>query len=158
MTGTITTAFPLSFKAELPQKVHDFTQTTGDDFKLALIIASPTGTYNKNTANYSELVANSDEVPNGSGYTTGGFDFTPADNITPAIDGNKAIWQWSVDPQFAAATFSTSGCIIYNASKGNRVVYVGSFGGVVTVTASTLNLNMPTLSDVTALLRIGPSS
>lgn len=153
--GTITTAFPTSEKAELATATHNFTQTSGDVFKVALIKPSPTGTYGAATTNYSDLTGNSDEVPNGSGYTTGGFAFTAAQNITPATSGTTSYWQWSVNPNWSGSTFTTAGCIIYNSSKSNKAVYVGSFGGTVTVTAGTLTLTMPTNDASNALLRIG---
>lgn len=149
------TAFPYSFKAELPQALHDFTQTTGHVFKVALGIGSPTGTYNASTVNYSELVSNSDEVPNGSGYTTGGFAWTAGQNITPQVSAGVAFWSWSVNPSWAAATFDTSGCLIYNSDSGNRVVYVGSFGGVQSLTAATLTLALPTNGAGTSIINIG---
>jgi len=149
-----TTAFPTSAKGELPQALHNYVTTTGNVFKLALGIASPIGTYGAATTNYSNLTGNSDEVPNGSGYTTGGFVWTAAQNITPGTSGTGAFWQWSVNPSWTSASFSTSGCVIYNSSSGNRAVYVGSFGGTQTVTAGTLTLVQPTNGVGTSLLQI----
>lgn len=149
-----TTAFPTSAKGELPQAIHNFTQTSGNVFKCALGIASPTGTYGAATANYSALTGNSDEVANGSGYTTGGFAWTAAQNITPATSGTGAYWQWSVNPSWTSASFSTSGCIIYNSSASNKAVYVGSFGGTQTVTSGTLTLVQPTNGVGTSLLQL----
>lgn len=157
MTGTVTTAFPLSLQDELPQGIHDFSNG-GDVFKMALITGLPTGSYGEGTTNYSDLTGNADEVPNGSGYTTGGYVFYDTDNITPALDTRVAVWQWSVNPSWVGANFSTCGCIIYNSSKANRAVYVGSFGGVVTLTGNTLNLNLPVNAALTALLRLKPST
>lgn len=154
MAGSFTTAFPTSAKSELPQGIHNFTETSGNVFKCALGIASPTGTYGAATTNYSDLTGNSDEVANGNGYTTGGFPWTAAENITPATSGTGAYWQWSVNPSWTSATFSTSGCLIYNSSETNRCVYVGSFGGVQTVTAGTLTLIQPTNGEGTSLLQL----
>ena len=123
-------------------------------FKVALGIASPTGTYGAASTNYSNLTGNSDEVANGSGYTTGGFSWTAAQNITPATSGTGAYWQWSVNPSWTSATFSTSGCIIYNSNASNAAVYVGSFGGTQQVTAGTLTLVQPTNGVGTSLLQI----
>jgi len=148
-----TTAPPTSFKVELPQGIHNFTASTGNVFKVALGVASPTGTYGAATTNYSNLTGNSDEVT-GAGYTAGGFAWTAAQNITPASTGTQAYWQWSVNPSWTSATFSTSGCIIYNTSAGNRAVYVGSFGGIQTVTSGTLTLLQPTNGAGTSLLQI----
>jgi hypothetical protein len=149
-----TTAFPTSFKGELPQALHNFTASTGNVFKCALGIASPTGTYGAATTNYSNLTGNADEVASGSGYTTGGFAWTAAQNVTPATSGTTAYWQWSTNPNWTSASFSTSGCIIYNSSASNQAVYVGSFGGTQTVTSGTLTLVLPTNNSSSALLRI----
>ena len=149
-----TTAFPTSAKGELPQAIHNYTITTGNVFKCALGIASPAGTYGAATTNYSNLTGNSDEVPNGSGYTTGGFAWTAAQNITPLTSGTGAYWQWSVNPNWTSASFSTSGCIIYNSSASNNAVYVGSFGGTQTVTSGTLTLVQPTNGVGTSLLQL----
>lgn len=150
-----TTALPTSFKKELLQAIHNFTQTTGNDFKVALGIASPAGTYGAATVNYSDLTGNSDEVPNGAGYTTGGFDITAANNTTPTTSGTTAFTTPGVNPSWTSATFSTSGCIMYNASASNKAAYVGSFGGTQTVTAGTLTLIMPTNNNTNALIRLG---
>jgi len=149
-----TTAMPTSFKVEILEAIHNFTTTSGNAFSVALGIATPAGTYGAATTNYSNLTGNSDEIPNGSGYATGGFTWTAAQNITPVSSGTTAYTSWSVNPSWTAATFSTSGCIIYNASQGNRAIYVGSFGGTQTVTAGTLTLVLPTANASNAILRI----
>lgn len=149
-----TTAFPTSAKGELPQAIHNYTASTGNVYKVALGIAAPAGTYGAATTNYSNLTGNSDEVPNGSGYTTGGFAWTAAQNITPSTSGTGAFWQWSVNPNWTSASFSTGGCIIYNSSSTNKAVYVGSFGGTQTVTAGTLTLVQPTNGVGTSLLQL----
>jgi len=149
-----TTAFPTSAKGELPQAIHNYTTTSGNVFKVALGIGSPAGTYGAATTNYSNLTGNSDEVPNGSGYTTGGFAWTAAQNITPSTSGTGAFWQWSVNPSWTTATFSTGGCIIYNSSQSNKAVYVGSFGGTQSVTSGTLTLVQPSNGVGTSLLQL----
>jgi hypothetical protein len=151
--GTVTTAFPTTLKVELPTAIHNFTQTTGHVFKIALIKVSPSGTYDATTTNYSDLTGNSDEVT-GTGYSAGGFAWTAAQNITPTATGTTSFWQWSVNPSWPVATFSTIGCIIYNSSASNRAVYVGSFGGTQSVSAGTLTLILPTNDATNALLRL----
>jgi hypothetical protein len=149
-----TTAMPTSFKVEVLTATHNFTITTGNVFKVALGKVSPTGTYGAATVNYSDLTGNSDEVASGGGYTTGGFAWTAAQNITPTSSGTTAFTQWSVNPSWTSASFSTVGCIIYNSSASNKAVYVGSFGGTQTVTSGTLTLVLPTNDSTNALLRI----
>lgn len=149
-----TTAFPSTAKQELAEAVHNYTTTSGNVFKIALGIGTPTGTYGAATSNYSNLTGNSDEVPNGSGYATGGFAWTAAQNVTPALTSTTAYWQWSTNPSWTSATFSTGGCIIYNSSSSNKAVYVGSFGGTQSVTAGTITLVLPTNDSSNALLRL----
>ena len=55
-----------SFKRELLIGLHDFTLTTGDVFKMALYDNTPS--FTAATTDYTA----SNEVPNGSGYTTAG--------------------------------------------------------------------------------------
>ena len=85
-----TTAMPTSFKVEILKAVHNFTASTGNTFKIALgkATASLTGTYDASTTSYNNLTSNSDEVPNGSGYTTGGNTLT---SVTPVADGTTAV-------------------------------------------------------------------
>lgn len=149
----VTTAFPTSAKLELATAIHDYTTTTGDVFKCALIKPACAGTYGAASTNYSDVTGNSDEA-SGDGYDAGGFAWTAAQNITPQTNSGKAYWQWDTNPSWAAASFSTIGCLIYNSSASNRAVYVGTFGGTQTVTAGTLTLVLPTNNSSSALLRL----
>ena len=153
MSG-FTTALPTSFKVELLSGQHNFTASTGNDFKVALGKVSPTGTYGAATTNYSTLTGNSDEVASGGGYTTGGYDITAANNTTPTSSGTTAYTTPGVNPSWTSATFSTTGCVMYNATNGNRAAYVGSFGGAVSVSAGTLTLLMPSNTSSTALIQL----
>jgi hypothetical protein len=148
-----TTALPVSAKREFLQAIHNFTQNTGHGFNIALGKVGPTGTYDSNTTNYSNLTDNADEAV-GPGYVAGGFVWTPAQNITPAIAGVVAFTQWSINPSWVGATLSVLGCIIYNRSAGNRAVYVGNFGGPQQVTLGTLTLVQPVFDAGNALLRL----
>ena len=156
MPITITTQFPTSLKAELPQAMHNFTVTTGHVFKIALVrsAALGTATYGAATTNYSTLTGNSDEVASGGGYTTGGFAWTAAQNITPTTTGTQAYWQWTTNPSWTTATFVTCGCLIYNTSATNRAVYVGGFGGDQSVTGGTFTLTQPSNGAGTSLLQL----
>jgi hypothetical protein len=149
----ITTAMPTSFKVELLQAIHDFTATTGNDFRVALIKASPAGTYGSATTNYSSVTGSSDEA-SGTGYTAGGYDITAANNTTPTSTGTTAFTTPGVNPSWTTATFSTDGCLMYNATKSNKAAYVGSFGGTQSVVAGTFTLIMPTNNSTNALLRL----
>jgi len=156
MAGTFTTAVPTSFKGELPVATHNFTITSGNVFKIALgkASASLSQNYGAATTNYSTLTGGSDELPNGSGYTTGGFAWTAAQNLTPATSGTGAYWQWSVNPNWTAATFTTNGCLIYNTSASNKAAYVGGFGSDQPVLSGTFTLVQPTNGVGTSLLQL----
>lgn len=149
-----TTAFCTSAKQELAQGLHNFTQTTGNAFSMALVKVAPAGTYGAATTNYSNLTGNADEVPNGNGYATGGFAWTAAQNITPATAGTTAFWSWTVNPSWTSATFSCTAGIIYNTTNGNRSVSTHDFGGTQTVSAGTLTVILPTNNNTSAILRI----
>ncbi len=151
--GSITTAFPTSTKTELPQAIHNFTTTSGHIFKVALIKASPSGTYGAASVNYSDITGASDEVT-GTGYSAGGFAFTAAQNITPAASGTTATWSWSTNPTWSTATFTTDGCMFYNSSASNKAVYVGSFGGTQSVSAGTFTLILPANTPGNAILSL----
>src|ERR1700744_705833 len=132
----ITTAICDSFKVQMAEAGHNFTTSTGDVFKVALIKASPTGTYGASTTNYSNITGNSDEVT-GTGYTAGGFAWTAAQNVTPVLSTDTAVITWSVNPSWSGATFTTDGCLIYNSSKSNEAVAVYSFGTTQSVSGGT---------------------
>ena len=64
----ITTALCNSFKTGILGGVHDLDT---DSIKMALIKATPAGTYGAATTNYSDVTGNSDEA-SGTNYTAGG--------------------------------------------------------------------------------------
>jgi hypothetical protein len=151
MSG-FTTSMPTSFKAELAQAIHNFTITTGHVFKMALGIAAPAGTFGAATTNYSQL--GTDELATATGYTRPGFAWTAAQNTTPSISGTSAFWSWSINPSWTSATFSTSGCLIQNSTAGGNAAYVGSFGGVQTVTSGTFTVLLPANGLGTSILQL----
>ena len=79
----ITTAMCTSFKSELLGGTHDLDTHS---IKLALIKASPTGTYGAATTNYSNLTSSSDEA-SGSGYSATGQNLgAPTDGTSSDVD------------------------------------------------------------------------
>lgn len=142
----ITTAMCTSFKSELLGGTHDLDT---DVIKLALIKASPAGTYGAATTNYSNVTGNSDEA-SGTGYTAGGQNL---DGATISVSGTTAIVDFS-DEVFADVTVSADGCIIYNSSKANRAIAVIDFGGTVSATAGDLTIEFPTADASNAVIRI----
>lgn len=151
----LTQAITTSFKVELPQAIHDFTNTTGDVFFGALFkaTASIVGTYGATTTNYSDM--GTDELATAGGYTAGGVSITAALNITPLSSSTTAYFGFSGSTlTWAAATFTSRGLLIYNSSAANRAVCVLDFGSDKTVTAQTFTIVWPTNDSVSALIRI----
>ena len=146
----ITTALCTSFKQELFEAIHDFNATGGNTFKVALIKATPTGTYNATTTSYTTVTGNSDEVT-GTGYTAGGETLT---NIDPTTSGTTAYIDFG-DVSWTSASFSADGCIVYNdTATGDPAVFVYDFGGTQTVVSGTLTVQFPTAGASTAIVRI----
>jgi len=148
-----TTAMPTSFKVEILQGVHNFTASTGDTFKLALAkaTASVTGTYGAATTSYDNLTANSDELANGNGYSTGGNTLI---SVTPVADGTTAVCDFD-NTTWTSATFTTSGGIIYNdTAAGNPACAVLSFGGDQQVSSGDFQIQFPAAAAATAIIRI----
>jgi len=122
---------PTSFKVSVLRAFHDFTASTGNTFKLALLkaTASGSGTFGAATTNYSDL--GSDELGSGSGYTTGGNTLT---SITPTSDGTTAI------------------CTVGGTS--GRACAVLSFGGDQQVSSGDFQIQFPAAAASTAIIRI----
>jgi len=152
MPISVTTAMPTSFKVEILTATHNFTASTGNTFKLALMkaTASGTGTYGAATTNYSNLTSNSDEVASGGGYTTGGNTLT---SVTPVADSTTAVCDFS-DTTWTSATFTTCGGLIYNSSSSNRACAVLSFSGDQTVSSGDFQIQFPAPAAATAIIRI----
>jgi hypothetical protein len=142
----ITTAMCTSFKQELLGGIHDLDT---DVLKLALIKATPAGTYGVATTNYSDVTGNSDEA-SGTNYSAGG---QALDGATISVDGTTAIVDFT-DEVFSDVTVSADGCIIYNSSQSNKAVCVIDFGGTVSATAGDLTIQFPTADSSNAVIRI----
>ena len=142
----ITTAMCTSFKSELLGGTHDLDTHS---IKLALIKATPTGTYGTATTNYSDVTGNSDEA-SGTNYTAGG---QALDSATIAVSGTTATVDFA-DEVFANVTVSADGCIIYNTANSNSAIAVIDFGGTVSATAGDLTIEFPTADASNAIVRI----
>lgn len=142
----ITTAMCTSFKSELLGGIHDLDTNS---LKIALIKASPAGTYGAATTNYSDVTGNSDEA-SGTGYTAGG---QVLDSVTISLDGTTAIVDIA-DEVFTSSTISADGCIIYNASASNAAICVIDFGGTKTSTNGDFTIAFPAADASNAIIRI----
>ena len=142
----ITTAMCNSFKQELLGGVHDLDT---DTLKVALIKASPSGTYDASTTNYSDITGNTDEAV-GTNYTATGQEL---DSATITLSGNTAFVDFA-DEVFSDLTIAADGAIIYNASQGNAAIAVFDFGGTVTSTSGDFTIVFPTADASNAVIRI----
>lgn len=134
-----------SFKGELLKAVHDFS-SGGHSFYMALYDNSQS--YGAATTAYST----SGELPNGSGYTTGGVALATNETST---SGTSAIASWTTNPSWgSSASFTTYGAIIYNSSASNKAVCVLDFGGAKTVASGTFTVVLPTYAAGTSIIQI----
>lgn len=134
LTQTMTT----SFKAELPQAVHNLLLNT-----IQMALYTSDATLNADTAAYTtdnEVVA--------SGYTAGGIVLT---GVTINAANNVAYISFD-NPVFNAA-LTARGALIYNATAGNKSVAVLDFGADKTSSA-TFTVTLPTNTNDSAILRI----
>ena len=139
ITSTLTT----SFKTQLLTGTHDFTNSTGDSFKLALYTSS--ATLGAATTAYTVT-----EEASGTNYTAGGGTLT---NVTPTSSGTTAFTDFA-DLTFGTATITARGCMIYNSSDSNKSVATIDFGGDKTSTAGDFTIVFPAAAASTAIIRI----
>lgn len=134
-----------SFKVELMQAVHNFTNGTGNTFKLAL--------YDNNAAFTAATTAYtvSDEVGDSGSYSAGGGALT---NVTPTSSSTTAFTDFT-DLSFTSATITANGALIYNdTAAGDPAVCVLDFGGAKTSTNGTFTIIFPTADSSSAIIRI----
>jgi hypothetical protein len=133
-----------SFKTELMTATHNFTNSTGNTFKLALYDNS--ASFTAATTAYTT----SNEI-SGSGYSAGGGTLT---NVTPTSSSTTAFTDFD-DLTFSTATITARGALIYNdTAAGDPSVVVLDFGGDKTSTAGDFKIVMPTADATNALIRI----
>jgi len=134
-----------SFKVELMQGIHNFTNGTGNTFKLAMYDNS--ASFTAATTAYTAT----NEVANSGTYSAGGGTLT---NVTPTSSGTTAFTDFA-DLSFTSATITAYGAMIYNDSAvGNPSVCILDFGGAKTSTAGTFTIVFPAATASDAIIRI----
>ena len=129
----ITQALCKSFKVEILKKVHDFTASSGDTFRIALYTSS--ASLDADTTAYTT----SNEV-SGSGYTAKGEALTSS---TPVLSGSTAICDFA-DATFGSSTITARGALIFNDSaSGDPAVCVLDFGADKSSTAGDFVIQFP---------------
>ena len=141
-----TSAICNSFKKELLEAKHDFTQTTGDKYKLALYTNSaPLG---KSTTSFTT----DNQVANTGQYTTGGGALAVGSQQT-SVATDTAIVDFG-DRSFTGVTLTARGALIYNTSNNNSAVAVLDFGGDKSASSGTFTVQFPAFTTSAAILRI----
>ena len=141
---SITTAMCTSFKKELMEAKHNFLNSGGNTFNLALYTSS--ATLNASTTAYST----SNEV-SGTNYTAKGASLTRVD---PTTSGTTAFTDFA-DLTFSNATITANGALIFNDSaSGDPAVCTLAFGGDRTSTAGDFTIQFPTADASNAIIRI----
>ena len=141
-----TNAICNSFKKELLEGKHDFTQTSGDQFKLALYTNS--ATLGKSTTSFTT----DNQVNNTGQYTSGGGKLAKGSQNT-SVASDVAIVDFG-NRSFTGVTLTARGALIYNTSNSNSAVCVLDFGGDKTATAGTFTIQFPAFTTSAAILRI----
>jgi hypothetical protein len=133
-----------SFKSELMTATHDFTNGTGNTFKLALYDNS--ASFTAATTAYTAT----NEV-SGTGYSAGGGTLT---NVTPTTSGTTAFTDFA-DLTFSSATITARGALIYNdTAASDPSVVVLDFGSDKSSTAGDFTIVFPTADASNAIIRI----
>lgn len=132
-----------SFKVELMTGTHNFTNSTGNTFKIALYTSS--ATMGATTTAYSAT----NEV-SGPGYTAAGNTLT---NVTPTSSSTTAYTDFA-DTTWSTATITANGALIYNSTNSNKAVVVLAFGADKTSTAGDFTIVFPTADASNAIIRI----
>ena len=148
----IAQAMCTSFKKELLEGVHNFKNSGGDTFKLALF-AEGSGGKSSTTATLgasTTALVTTGEVASSGTYATGGGDLTRVD---PTTSGTTAFTDFA-DLSFTTATITAMGALIYNSSDSNKAVAVLDFTSNKTSTAGTFTIQFPTADASNAIIRI----
>ena len=134
-----------SFKKELLEAKHNFSNPGGNTFKLAMYTNS--ATLGKSTTSFTT----GNEVSSPSGYSSGGKALV---NTGTSLATNTAITDFS-DLSFVGVTLTARGALIYNdTATGDPAVAVLDFGGDKTATSGTFTIQFPAFTTSAAILRI----
>ena len=136
-----------SFKKELMEGVHNFKNSGGNTFRMALYTDS--SSFTAATTAYTS----SNEITNdaGSAYTAKGESLTRVD---PTTSSTTAFTDFA-DVSWSTATFSAMGAMIFNDSaSGDPSVVILDFGALKTATAGTFTVAFPAADASNAIIRI----
>jgi hypothetical protein len=133
-----------SFKQELLTGTHNFTNSSGNTFRLALYTNS--ASFTAATTAYTT----SNEV-SGTGYSAKGAALT---NVTPTTSSTTALTDFA-DVTFGSSTITARGALIFNDSaSGDPTVLVLDFGSDKESSSGDFVIVFPTADASNAIIRI----
>jgi len=133
-----------SFKKELLEGVHNFKNSGGNTFKLAMYTNS--ASFDASTTAYTT----SNEI-SGTGYTAGGASLTRVD---PTTSSTTAFTDFS-DLTFSSSSLTARGALIYNDSaSGDPSVVVLDFGADKSSSSGDFTIVFPAADASNAIIRI----
>jgi|TARA_R110001583_G_scaffold60987_2_gene180743 hypothetical protein len=136
-----------SFKKELLEAKHNFLNSGGSTFQLALYTNS--ASFTAATTAYTT----SNEISNtaGSAYSAKGNTLTRVD---PSTSGTTALTDFA-DSSWSSASFTARGALVFNDSaSGDPSVVVLDFGADKTASNGTFTVVFPTADASNAIIRI----
>jgi len=140
----ITTAMCTSFKKELMEAVHNFKNSGGSTFNLALYTSS--ASLGAATTAYTT----SNET-SGTGYTAKGAALTRVD---PSTSGTTALTDFA-DVTFSSSSITARGALIFNDSaSGDPAVCALDFGADKTSNTGDFTVQFPVADASNAIIRI----
>ena len=133
-----------SFKKELMEAKHNFLNSGGNTFQIALYTDS--ASFTAATTAYTT----SNEI-SGTNYSAKGNTLTRVD---PTTSSTTAYTDFA-DTSWSTATFSAMGAMIFNDSaSGDPAVIILDFGALKTATAGTFTIAFPAADASNAIIRI----
>jgi len=140
----ISQAMCTSFKVELLKGVHNFTNSSGNTFNIALYTSS--ASLGAGTTAYTT----SNEV-SGTNYTAKGQALT---NVTPTSSSTTALTDFA-DETFSNVTLTARGALIFNDSaSGDPAVCVLDFGSDKSASSGDFTIVFPAADSSNAIIRI----
>lgn len=133
-----------SFKQELMEAKHNFLNSGGNTFRLALYTNS--ASFTASTTAYTS----GNEV-SGTGYTAKGNSLTRVD---PSTSGTTALTDFS-DSAWTSSSITARGALLYNdTASGDPTCLVLDFGGDKSSSSGTFTVQFPAADASNAIIRI----
>ena len=133
-----------SFKVEILKAVHNFTNSTGDAFQIAM--------YDNNASFTAATTAYTatDEV-SGTAYVAKGNTLV---NVTPTASSTTALTDFS-DSTWSSSTITARGAMIFNdTASGDPSVVILDFGSDKSSSSGDFTIVFPTGDSTSAIIRI----